>query len=532
MALCKIKQKKFEEALESAEKAIKADPKYIKGYYRRASAKLKLGNRMEACLDFKRILEIEEDNEQVRKQLEKEKNKLTENEKKTVDEFNEGFKRVEIEEGTDSESESDESEQEEKENISNSNDSNDSQLKEFVVRLQQKKEKMTKEIKAGLFEGVITELSENISDAEDKRNEIFSLKTCMISGILLNRKKFQKASITSKMIDEWLTTEKMNIPPQETHPNLHLLLELELSLKSNLCYSFKQIGQDKKLCYVASNVLTLCSKLMRGQGALSVKANQIFQKTIKRRALGLEQNEKTKNSFRDFWVARTFDSFDSMIVKGLNRTKQALETDGIKETSIIEKDFEKFLQFFKNEKKKSESENKTPEKDLLASSVFESVPNVEESKSTEREVNATSVTESPKKNLTENVSLTPQKKENTEILAPTKKEETPKQPEKESFVEIKNISSVIEVNLNNSQLDNLEELKAMGNVCFKKKDYKTAIEKFSLPITKMLKGPNTDFLKGNLNNKNNFQPIKFYQEIKWQILEKKKTNPPIQQKKN
>ena len=502
MALCKIKQKKFEEALDSSEKAIKADPKYIKGYYRRASAKLKLGNRLDACLDFKRILEIEEDNDQVKQQLEKEKKKLNEKDKKTVEEFNEGFKRVEIEEGSDSETES-ESESEDEKEKTNDLKSKDSELKDFVKRLQQKKEKMTKEIKAGLFEGVITELSENISDAEDKRNELFSLKDSMVSGILLNRKKFQKAKVTPSMIDEWLTTEKMILPEQKTHPNLYLLLELELSLKSNLCYSFKQIGQDKKLCYVASNLLTLCSKLMRGKGSLSIKANQVFQKTIKRRALGLEQNEKMRNSFRDFWVSRTFDSYDSMIIKGLNRTKQTLGGNGIKETNTIEKEFEKFLQFFKSEEnleKKIQKPEK--EKDLLSSSVFETVPNFEESKTTEAEINATSVTNSPKK---DDVSLTPKndkKKESSENLISN--EEVDKKFEKENFVEIEKISSIIEVNFNESQLESLEELKAMGNMCFKKKDYKTAINKFSVPINKIIKGQNTDYLKGSKSILNNF----------------------------
>lgn len=500
MALCKIKQKKFEEALDSSEKAIKADPKYVKGYYRRASAKLKLGNRLDACLDFKRILEIEEDNDQVKQQLEKEKKKLNEKDKKIVEEFNEGFKRVEIEEGSDSETESES--EDEKEKI-NDLKSKDYELKDFVKRLQQKKEKMTKEIKAGLFEGVITELSENISDSEDKRNELFSLKDCMVSGILLNRKKFQKAKVTPSMIDEWLTTEKMILPEQKTHPNLYLLLELELSLKSNLCYSFKQIGQDKKLCYVASNLLTLCSKLMRGKGSLSIKANQVFQKTIKRRALGLEQNEKMRNSFRDFWVSRTFDSYDSMIIKGLNRTKQTLEGNGIKETNTIEKEFEKFLQFFKSEENLEKKNQKSEkEKDLLASSVFETVPNFEESKTTKAEINATSVTNSPKK---DDVSLTPKndkKKESSENLISN--EEVDKKFEKENFVEIEKISSIIEVNLNESQLESLEELKAMGNMCFKKKDYKTAINKFSVPINKIIKGQNTDYLKGSKNILNNF----------------------------
>ena len=44
-------------------------------------------------------------------------------------------------------------------------------------------------------------------------------------------------------------------------------------------------------------------------------------------------------------------------------------------------------------------------------------------------------------------------------------------------------------------------MKLIGNASFKKKDFKTAIEKFTEPISKILKGLNTQYLKGKIQKK-------------------------------
>ena len=515
MALCKIKQKKFEDALKIAEKAVIADSKYIKGYYRRATAYIKLGNRLEGCLDLKRILEIDEDNVQVKNELEKVKAKLNEEEKKIVNEYNEGFKRVEIEEGEDSDSDSDtdsdsdsdtdsDSEKEivveKKEEVSDK----DKELSEFVKKLQVKKDKITKEIKAGLFEGCMVELAENISEAEEKRNEYFGMDKFHVGYTLLNRKKMGKLTINHELLNKWISESQMTIPLKQSHPNLHLLLELELSLKSNLCYCFKQISQAKNLIFLASNLLELSASMMRSP-CCAVKGNQIFQKTIKRRALGLEQNEDFKNSFRDFWVARAFDSMDSVIVNGLNRSKQELGKDGMKETKVIEKEFEGFLTSFKKGEQKEEKKEDT----TSSSSVFETVTQ-DEIPMPSKDVITTSFKTSPEKSepvqeekqeVVEDDKIIPEtveeEKENkVEIVEEKESKADPKKTESESDNKPNEELNIFEVSLNSTQLDQLEEMKLMGNSCFKRKDLKGAINEFTKCIKKLIKGNTSEYLQG------------------------------------
>lgn len=501
MALCKIKQKKFEEAVQDAGRAIVADSKYLKGFYRRATANLKLGKRVEACLDFKRILEMEEDNAQVKKELEKVRAKLNPADRKIVDEFNEGFKRVEIEEEEDSEEEPEkaettapaeaplEKEQPEHPKQKEPQSEADKAIEGFVEKLKAKKERMTKEIKAGLFEGCMAELTENISEAEEQRKEHFGLDQYHVGYTLLNRKKLGKAKVDKSVLDAWIEVPKLGLPPASENPNLIALVELELSLKSNLCYCFKQIGQAKFLCFLASNILQLCGAIMKGQGHLAQKASMIFQKTLKRRALGLEQNEDWTGSFRDFWVARTFDAMDSVIIKGLNRTKGGMEGEVHQETRRIETDFNTFLKCFREKEESKETMSESPktetptktEKDQLTSSVFERVPHEDEnSQSSDQKAQNVSIPTSP------------EKQEQKEKTSPTKTsaEQTTKFTKK-----IEPESSVVEVNLNSLQLEQLRETKLAGNSCFKTRDFEGAVHKFSEVIHKVFKAPVCDFLQ-------------------------------------
>lgn len=519
MALCKIKQKKFEEAVRDAGEAVAADPKYLKGFYRRATANLRLGKKVEACLDFKRILEIEEDNAQVKRELEKVRAKLTTSERQVVDDFNEGFKRVEIEEEEDSDTDTEddetpakadeqsggkEPERRQSEHTGETETSEqkpleaepkasvleaDKAIEEFVTKLKKKKERMTSEIKSGLFEGCMAELAENISEAEEQRAEHFGLDQYHVGYTLLNRKKLQKTKVDQSMLDAWIEGAKVELPAAAQSPNLVALLELELSLKSNLCYCYKQIGQAKFLCFLASNILQLCGGLMKGQNDLSQKASLTFQKTLKRRALGLEQNENLRGSFRDFWVARTFDSLDSVIVNGLNRTKSGLDTNANEESKSIERDFEEFLRFFRSKepetKQNPEPEPTTEEpskgeKDQLCSSVFERVPHEDDqSQKSDQKVKTVSMTTSPEKKL--------QETEATPTAPPQSR------PETTEFE-----SSVLEVSLSTAQLEQLQETKLAGNACFKTRDFQEAVRKFSEVIQKVFKGPTSDFLLGSM----------------------------------
>ena len=513
--------------MEDAEKAIEADPKYAKGYYRRATAFMKLGKRLQACFDFKRILDIE-DNEQVKKELEKVKAKLSEKEQISVDRFGEGFKRVEIEEVEDSETSettdsSDESKKDEKEKEKEKRevDARNLAIEGFVKKLQEKKDKITKKIKEGLFEGIMAELSENISESEEQRNEKYGLDTCRVGYTLLNRKKLNNLKVDSCVLDKWIKAPKLGLPSPEEHPNLHTLLELELSLKSNLCYSFKQIGEAKSLIFLASNVLELCSSLMKEKGPLAIKAGQIFQKTMKRRALGLEQNEDNRGSFRDFWVARTFDSRDMVIVRGLDRSKRGLGSAFLKETSQIEKDFENYLHFYRMENKKKENK----EDDLLKSSVFERVPREDEEKgeSQKEEKKETSTSslekeESDQKELVEVEENLQQKEEKEEE---TREKETKRERREQSS------SSVMEVNLNLTQLEHLEQVKLQGNLYFKKQNYSEAILKFSESVEEMMKGKAGDFLRGESN-----QSTRASRETRWAIWEITTSDKQNPQKRN
>lgn len=54
-AQCHLKLENFGLAIDDATKAILLDPKYIKGYFRRASAYFALGNYSEASKDFRKV---------------------------------------------------------------------------------------------------------------------------------------------------------------------------------------------------------------------------------------------------------------------------------------------------------------------------------------------------------------------------------------------------------------------------------------------------------------------------------------------
>ncbi len=53
--------------IEDLNKAIQLNPKYIAAYYLRATGKYQLGDKDEACLDWKKVLELADENDGVRK---------------------------------------------------------------------------------------------------------------------------------------------------------------------------------------------------------------------------------------------------------------------------------------------------------------------------------------------------------------------------------------------------------------------------------------------------------------------------------
>jgi tetratricopeptide (TPR) repeat protein len=516
MALCKIKQKNFEEGVRDATKAIEADPKYTKGFYRRATANIKLGKKMEACLDYKRILDIDSENEQVRKELEKVKAKLNEKELDRVNAFNEGFRRVEIQETEDSSDESDtsyttDSETEQKEILKEERKKQEArwvkknnQIGDFVKELRRKKEKITQKIKEGLFEGVMAEMCELVSEAEERRAEVFNVGQFKAGDTLVSVRKTQEISLNNSTLNRWLDTTPLKIPKENLVPNLYDMLELEMSLKSNLCYSYKQISQEKSLIFLASNVLELCASVMANKGSLGKTAGKIFQKTIKRRALGLEQSERWRDSFRDFWVARTFNAEDMMIINGLNRSKGLLGSGLMEETRKIEKDFENYLHSLRVEKK-----TKTKQDDLLTSTVFERVPREDEANpsSQKKESEFTSVEASPVKveegkteePKPEEKQVTPQEDSETKVVSKEEKNTQPKTniptPVSKKLFDT-SPSSGIGRKLTTTELDQLERIKQEGNAMFRQKNISGAAMKFSELIEEVLKGALVDFLKG------------------------------------
>lgn len=54
-AMCHLKLENFGLAIEDASKAVELDPKYVKGYYRRASAYFALAKYDKAMVDFKKV---------------------------------------------------------------------------------------------------------------------------------------------------------------------------------------------------------------------------------------------------------------------------------------------------------------------------------------------------------------------------------------------------------------------------------------------------------------------------------------------
>ena len=86
-SLAYFKLKDYKKSIEDASDAIKADPKYIKGYYRRAKANIELKSNHVAAYDFARILKIDKHNEEVMKELSSLKGKLSNAEKEDLEKF-------------------------------------------------------------------------------------------------------------------------------------------------------------------------------------------------------------------------------------------------------------------------------------------------------------------------------------------------------------------------------------------------------------------------------------------------------------
>lgn len=458
MALCRIRQKKFEEAVLVAGRAVQADPGYAKGLYRRATALTKLGRRVEAGFDFKRILELEPMNQQVQGELDKLMARLTPEEREKVQGFGEGFKRVEIEEGEDSDSESDSAEEthpnQEVPPKKEVNPKKNRELQPFVEMLQKKKGEISSQVKKGLFERVMPEMVELIQEAEERRAEVYNLGGGRAGEQLGRVRDMHRVKVPAPDLDQWMRVERLALPDPKTHPHLHSLLELELSLKSNLCYSFKQISQDNQLVFLASSLLALCASLM-GEGSLGQVAGRIFQKTLVRRGLGLEQNGRVREGFRDFWVARTFNAQDRVTLDGLSRSRKALGPELVLETRAIEKDFEEYLQTWR----------KPPG-------------------SVKSEAEFSPVGDSPVK--------TPRDRELKTTLPEKEVQETKPQVEPP---ESKPEPSIIRRNLSESELDELESCKVQGNALFKKRDIKGAVQKFGECIEQFLKSPMSEFLE-------------------------------------
>ncbi|KIY44446.1 protein phosphatase 5 [Fistulina hepatica ATCC 64428] len=68
-AFTRIKLEEFGYALSDADQAVKLDPKYAKAYYRRATCHMQILKPQAAIADFKKILQLEPQNEVVRTQL-------------------------------------------------------------------------------------------------------------------------------------------------------------------------------------------------------------------------------------------------------------------------------------------------------------------------------------------------------------------------------------------------------------------------------------------------------------------------------
>ncbi|KRX03752.1 hypothetical protein PPERSA_04260 [Pseudocohnilembus persalinus] len=167
----------YEKCIKDCNKAIAMKNDYLKAYHRRGKANIELKNYTDAYQDFKFIMEKEPDNSEVNSDLQEVTNLL----KKSGQQIDQGFKRVQIVE------EDDEDEDEEEEENEQQNDKEQTQqktieksqnqiqdslvsLKEFEnisKKCDEKKEKATALMKDGLFEQAISLLMQCVEKVEE-----------------------------------------------------------------------------------------------------------------------------------------------------------------------------------------------------------------------------------------------------------------------------------------------------------------------------------------------------------------------------
>ena len=493
--------KDYKGAIEDATLGIQANPKYIKNYFRRATALKYQKKKVEACWDLKRILEIEENNVTVRKDLEKVISTLSKEDKKRVEEFNEGFKRVEIEEGEDSsDSESEEEVQsKDKTEIKKPVEVETPKQKELpkgikkrIDKFSAKKEKMSEKLKSGLFEDVMKELSQCILEIEEFREDDLQTPGFIIGQSIQNKRKMAGYSVKKADLNDFMTQDKPLMALTATVPGLKESLELEMALKSNLCHCYKQTSQTKNLVFVANNLLSLASHLMLSDQSMVLQGGKILDKTLKRRALALEEMEMFEGAYRDFWLCRAFNSFDKIVVTGLQRNRGYLTKAESDVTKQIEQDFSDYTKKFRVREEQTK----------VVEEVVETVVDTPTPVVVEEVVETVVDTPTPVvvvedeeiKTTTLVMDDTDEEEQNNYVEFDNSSNEN-KEDTKETSVDLKE-SSMRVMKFNETELESFEATKAAGNACFKKQDITTAIKHYSTVIKQMIKGEPSEYLKG------------------------------------